>query len=122
MYNQTIALNDALQQDQTRLIDINALGVSSINLNVVLRKRKKSAEYFLYEPAVTSIPAMNLTCDTANNNRTYEGACTTFLYLRIPGTERTVVEDKVQLDYPVSAACVDPPWMYAAGIDIFWLL
>ena len=85
------------------MIDINALGVSSINLNVVLRKRKKGAEYFLYEPAVTSIPAMSLTCDTADNGKNYEESCTTFLYLRIPGTERTVVEDKVQLDYPVSA-------------------
>lgn len=91
------------------MIDINALGVSSINLNVVLRKRRKGAGYFLYEPAVTSIPAMSLTCDTADNGKNYEESCTTFLYLRIPGTERTVVEDKVQLDYPVSAACVDLP-------------
>jgi hypothetical protein len=101
-----------LQQDQARLIDINALGVSSINLNVVLRKRKNGAEYFLFEPTVTSIPAMNLTCDTADNGNNYKESCTTFLYLRIPGTERTVVEDKVQLDYPVRAAC-DRPFLNA---------
>ena len=62
-------------------------------------------EYFLFDPTVTSIPAMELTCDTANNGKDYKESCTTFLYLRIPGTERTVVENKVQLDYPVSAAC-----------------
>lgn len=48
---------------------------------------------------------MELTCDTADNSKNYKESCTTFLYLRIPGTERTVVEDKVQLDYPVREAC-----------------
>lgn len=73
---------------------------------MVLRKLKNRSEYFLFEPTVTSVPAMNLTCDTADNGKKYQESCTTFLYLRIPGTERTVVEDKVQLDYPVSAACI----------------
>ena len=71
----------------------------------MLRKLKNGTEYFLFDPTVTSIPAMELTCDTANNGKDYKESCTTFLYLRIPGTERTVVENKVQLDYPVSAAC-----------------
>lgn len=105
----------ALEEDLTQLIDINALGVSSINLAIEDRRNGSQQAYY-YNPSVTSIPAMNIVCDTSNGTSNEIEPCTTFLYIRIPGNKRTVIRYERVLDWSVSL----PSYAYTilSNIDI----
>ncbi|KAK5737226.1 hypothetical protein LTR17_006838 [Elasticomyces elasticus] len=93
IFDRSLDLTDAISNNYAEIIDIDALGTSAINLAVVYRKPWRKDPVFSYIPTVNSIPAMNLACDTANDNMNYHEICTTFLYIRIPNTDVTVKQD-----------------------------
>ncbi|KAK3645673.1 hypothetical protein LTR22_014636 [Elasticomyces elasticus] len=98
IFDQSLELKDAIQDNYAELIDIDALGTSAINLAVVHRKQWGKPPVFSYIPTVNSIPAMNLACDTASGSVFYE-MCTSFLYIRIPNTDVTVKNDVQSLTW-----------------------
>jgi hypothetical protein len=101
LYDYRLNLTDALTLDLAKLIDINALGVSSINLSIEERENG-TFHYYYYDPSVTSIPSMNISCDISNGIKADTQPCTTFLYVRMPGNKRTVVKYTKALNWGVS--------------------
>jgi hypothetical protein len=103
IFDQKFELQEAIDLDQTRLIDINALGTSSINLEVEYRTNGTQNNFY-YHPTITSIPDMGIVCNTSarDPSETAFEPCTTFLYLRIPGTTRVDVQVQNALNWVVS--------------------
>ena len=98
-------LTSALDNDYSQLLDINALGVSSVKMEIIQRERHNQEPVLIYNLIVTAIPAMDLYCDEANKanlNATYFEPRMTFLYLLIPQSVITIMQDKPDMDWFVS--------------------
>ncbi len=87
-------LSYALENNYTRMIDINALGSTSINLDLFYRINLDDTAAYDYKITLSSTPSLNLVCNTGSNGTQYSGPCATRILLRISSFHRTILQEK----------------------------
>jgi hypothetical protein len=94
LYDPRLNFTDALSAGYTRLVDINALGSTSINMNLRYRKTYEGLQAYDYQLELSSAPALNLVCNTANDKVEYRSPCTTSLLIHIPSFQQLLSDEK----------------------------
>ena len=94
IFDPALSLSDALESNYTRMIDINALGSTSINLDLFYRINLDATAAYDYKLTISSTPSLNLVCNTGSNGTNYSGPCATRILLRISSFHRTILEEK----------------------------
>ena len=74
-------LTYALNKSYNRVIDMNADGMTSINMALKYRKFLGGDEVYDYDLSMSSIPAQSLVCDTGSNDTYYYGPCAISLFI-----------------------------------------
>jgi hypothetical protein len=93
VFDSRLNLTYALEHNYTHMLDIPALGSTSIDLGLRYRKYLDGSAAYDYQYTLSSAPAFDLPCNTSpggNNSR----ACTTSLLIRIPSFQRTIIEER----------------------------
>ena len=125
IHDPTLTLMQALEQGYSRMVLISANAVSSINLGLQYRQdvdRTPAYDYSMqilkslghihigdsHQSAdrwialgISSVPNLNLICNTASNDYLYP--CHTTLFLQLPTLSRTVLTETSAMSWLVSA-------------------
>jgi len=90
IWDPTLTLQEALEKGYTRLVLINANGMSSIILGLRSRQAIGQAPAYDYQLSISTTPAQDLVCDVSGTIRSPSGPCHITLLLQFPTFERQV--------------------------------
>ncbi|KIM95647.1 hypothetical protein OIDMADRAFT_133314 [Oidiodendron maius Zn] len=88
IYDPTLTLQEALENGYTRMVLINANGMTAINLGLNYRQAFGSAPAYDYELSISTIPATSIVCDLGSTTQAATGPCHISLFLQIPSFTR----------------------------------
>lgn len=100
IFDRRLDLYTALNTNLTTLIDVNANGVSAVNLEVKERSPVNDTSFLAYDSTITSLPTLGLVCDHAANPPSTL-TCTTSIYIRIPNFVKTRIVDRNHFEFSV---------------------
>lgn len=98
IYDPSLNLVDALNKSYTRLIDINALGTTSINLGITSRQALNEDPVYDYNLQISSVPARNLVCNVMDNT---SYPCVSIIRLSFPTFIRTNIKEQRVMGWQV---------------------
>lgn len=90
IWDPTLTLQEALEKGYTRLVLINANGMSSITLGLRSRQAIGGAPAYDYQLSVSTTPAQDLVCDVSGTIGSPSGPCHITLLLQFPTFERQI--------------------------------
>ncbi|KAF2138606.1 uncharacterized protein K452DRAFT_89052 [Aplosporella prunicola CBS 121167] len=90
IYDRKFTLKQALEKGYTRMILINANGMTAINLGLEYRQALNEEPAYDYSLSISTIPAQDLVCDVSSRKQTASGPCHTSLFLQIPTFDRRI--------------------------------
>lgn len=88
IYDPTLNLQEALENGYTRMILVNANGMTAINLGLNYRQVFNASPAYDYDLSISTIPAMTLVCDLGSTTQPASGPCHISLFLQIPSFTR----------------------------------
>lgn len=88
IYDPTLTLRQALENDYTRLMLINANSITAVNLALNFRQDIGMTPAYDYGLTISSIPFEGLVCDLGSTTETPTGPCHLSLFLQIPSFTR----------------------------------
>ena len=91
MHDPTITLSRALALSRTRLVDIDASAVTSINVGLRQYVSLDGTAVYDYDLNISPRTARDLVCNTGNGGRDFQQMCATTLQVRVPAHLRTRV-------------------------------
>lgn len=102
MYDPTLSLRQALENDYTRPILVNANGMVAVNLGLNYRQARGKAPAYDYDVSLSTIPAVDMLCDVGSDTTPSTGPCFLSLWLQFPTFERQVSTQGYAMEWPVS--------------------
>jgi hypothetical protein len=101
IYDSDLGMLEALEKGYTRMILINAIGVTGINLGLKYRQAIDSEPAYDYDLSMSTVPSMELACDTSSKaSSSYP--CHASLFIQIPTFDRKIVHQSRSLTWAVS--------------------
>ncbi|PKS08635.1 hypothetical protein jhhlp_005022 [Lomentospora prolificans] len=88
IYDPTLTLTQALEDNYTRIILVNANGMTAINLGLNYRQTIGKAPAYDYGLVISTIPATDLPCDTSFGDATQK--CFLSFFIQFPTFDRQV--------------------------------
>jgi hypothetical protein len=105
VYDPRLSIQQALNQNYTRLILVDASAETQISVALRLIKTfLNPTGFYDYDLSITSTTALSLPCDTGNNGTYYSNACATTIMLQIPTFRRTTLEEVEKLKFESAMA------------------
>ncbi|KAH9996985.1 hypothetical protein F4779DRAFT_606637 [Xylariaceae sp. FL0662B] len=90
IHDPTLTVKEALENDSTRPMIINANGMIAINLGLNYRQIRGKSPAYDYDISISSIPTMDMTCDNGSDTKPSYQPCFVSLWLQFPTFERQV--------------------------------
>ncbi|KAI1135791.1 hypothetical protein F5Y05DRAFT_421172 [Hypoxylon sp. FL0543] len=90
VYDPTLTFEQALENDYTRLILVNANGMIAVNLGLNYRQVRGKRPAYDYDLSLSTVPALDMRCDIGSDTRAPTGPCFISLWLQFPTFERQV--------------------------------
>ncbi|KAI0830953.1 hypothetical protein F5Y06DRAFT_290631 [Hypoxylon sp. FL0890] len=90
VYDPTLTLEQALENDYTRPILVNANGMIEVNLGLNYRQVRGKPPAYDYDLSMSTIPSLDMRCDIGSDTRAPTGPCFISLWLQFPTFERQV--------------------------------
>ncbi|KAK0720155.1 hypothetical protein B0H67DRAFT_177949 [Lasiosphaeris hirsuta] len=88
VYDPTLTLEKAFADGYTRMVLINANGMTAINLGLNFREAPGHAPAYDYQLSISTIPSTDLPCDVGTQGST--GRCSLSRFLQFPTFDREV--------------------------------
>lgn len=101
IHDSDLGMLEALEKGYTRMILINANGVTGINLGLKYRQAIGSEPAYDYDLSISSVPSMQLVCDTSSTAFS-SYPCHASLFIQIPTFDRKIVQQSKSLTWAVS--------------------
>ena len=102
VFDPRLALGQALNESYAQIVDIDANGITSINLDLQYRERLDGFAAYDYKLTVSTASAMTVVCDTSTK-KSFQTHCAVTLHIRIPTFERLIIKERRALDWKVRA-------------------
>ncbi|KAI1410001.1 hypothetical protein F5Y13DRAFT_202628 [Hypoxylon sp. FL1857] len=90
VYDPTLTLEEALENDYTRPILVNANGMIAVNLGLNYRQVRGKPPAYDYDLSLSTVPSLDMRCDNGSDTRASTGPCFISLWLQFPTFERQV--------------------------------
>ncbi|KAI1214344.1 uncharacterized protein F4807DRAFT_455984 [Annulohypoxylon truncatum] len=90
VYDPTLSLSEALENDYTRPILVNANGMVEVNLGLNYRQVRGRAPAYDYDISLSTIPALDMLCNIGSDSEPATEPCFLSLWLQFPTFERQV--------------------------------
>jgi hypothetical protein len=90
IYDPTLTLQGALDNGYTRMILVNANGMTAINLGLNYRQVFGTTPAYDYDLSISTIPATDIVCNLGSTAPMATGPCCVSLFLQIPTFTRQV--------------------------------
>ncbi|KAI0901157.1 hypothetical protein F4806DRAFT_183142 [Annulohypoxylon nitens] len=120
VYDPTLSLRQALENDYTRPILVNANGMVAVNLGLNYRQTRGKAPAYDYDVSLSTIPAVDMLCDRGSDTTPSTGPCFLSLWLQFPTFERQVSTQGYAMEWPDVVASAGS-WLSLFQI-ISWIL
>ncbi|KAK4191329.1 hypothetical protein QBC35DRAFT_487939 [Podospora australis] len=98
IHDPTLTVQQTLESGHTRMVLINANGMTAINLGINRRKALGRAPADDYQLSISTIPSMDLQCDVSADGGA-RGMCFVSLFLQFPSFERLVSRQDVAMKW-----------------------
>ncbi|KAK0735324.1 hypothetical protein B0T21DRAFT_411962 [Apiosordaria backusii] len=98
VYDPTLTVQEALENGYTRMVLINANGMTALNLGLNYREALGKAPAYDYQLSISTIPSMDLQCDTSDPKGA-SGPCFLSLFVQFPSFERQVSRQDVAMKW-----------------------
>ncbi|KAK4645796.1 hypothetical protein QC761_204725 [Podospora bellae-mahoneyi] len=103
VYDPTLTVREALENGYSRMVLINANGMTALNLGLNYREALGHAPAYDYHLSISTTPSMDLQCDTSDAKGA-SGLCWLSLFLQFPSFERQVSRQDVAMKWQDVAA------------------
>ncbi|KAK0662473.1 hypothetical protein QBC41DRAFT_368312 [Cercophora samala] len=103
VYDPTLTVREALENGYTRMVLINANGMTALNLGLNYREALGHAPAYDYHLSISTTPSMDLQCDTSDEKGA-SGLCWLSLFVQFPSFERQVSRQDVAMKWQDVAA------------------
>ncbi|KAI2465618.1 hypothetical protein F4781DRAFT_424665 [Annulohypoxylon bovei var. microspora] len=100
IYDPTLNLTEALENDYTRPILINANGMVAVNLGLNYRQARGRAPAYDYDISLSTIPSLEMQCDVGSDTEQATGPCFLSLWIQFPTFERQVSTQGYAMSWP----------------------
>ncbi|KAI1456514.1 hypothetical protein F4805DRAFT_468035 [Annulohypoxylon moriforme] len=90
VYDPTLSLSEALENDYTRPILVNANGMVAVNLGLNYRQVRGRTPAYDYDVSLSTIPALDMLCNVGSDSKPATEPCFLSLWLQFPTFERQV--------------------------------
>ncbi|KAI1101405.1 hypothetical protein F4804DRAFT_344013 [Jackrogersella minutella] len=102
VYDPTLTLTEALENDYTRPILVNANGMVVINLGLNYRQVRDRDPAYDYDISLSTVPALDLLCDKGSDTQPATKPCFLSLWLQFPTFERQVSTQGYAISWALS--------------------
>ncbi|KAI1401948.1 hypothetical protein F4819DRAFT_486023 [Hypoxylon fuscum] len=75
IYDPTLTPAEALENDYTRLVLVNANGMVAVNLGLNYRQVRGKSPAYDYDLSLSSIPTLDMRCDNGSDKEAATGPC-----------------------------------------------
>ncbi|KAK3939958.1 hypothetical protein QBC46DRAFT_314542 [Diplogelasinospora grovesii] len=103
VHDPTPSLEEALKNGYTRMVLINANGVTAINLGLDYREARGRTPAYDYQLTISPIPSNTLECDVSAPGGA-SGSCFLSLFLQFPSFERQVSRQDIAMKWQDAAS------------------
>ncbi|XXG96343.1 hypothetical protein Hte_002625 [Hypoxylon texense] len=101
VYDPTLTLTEALENDYTRLTLVNANGMVAINLGLNYRQMRGKPPAYDYDLSFSTVPSMDRLCDRGSDTDPATEPCFISLWLQFPTFERQVSTQSYAMSWAV---------------------
>ena len=101
VHDPSLDLETALSRNVTRIMDIAALGVSSLNLGLRYRTFLNQSAVYDYDMSISTNQALDLPCDSSNGGDN-SAACYASIYVRYPSLLKVTIAETYAMNWVVS--------------------
>ncbi|KAJ9608937.1 hypothetical protein H2200_006708 [Cladophialophora chaetospira] len=115
-----LTLEQALNYSRTRLFDIDAAAVNTINMDLRYFVELQRPTAYDYDISIETRTAKDLVCNTGDNYKNWTRPCVLNLQIHFPSFRRTVIEEKKDLSW--SQFAVEAGAWFSFAQLLGWLL